>query len=85
MVSEKEKFTNSCFIDKSKNNRDQEFTALQAVHKGGGGMPQEGNRTGLQEVWREESRMQLGGAAEEDGEEGREGRGTAVDVVGAGG
>ena len=44
-------------------------------------MPQEGNRTGLQEVWREESGMQLGGAAEEDRKEGREGRGMAAVVV----
>ena len=44
-------------------------------------MPQKGNWTGLQEVRREEGGVQPGGAAKEDGEEGREGRGEATDVV----
>ena len=46
-------------------------------------MPQESNWTGLQEVHGKEGRVQLGGAAEEDGEEGREGRREAMNVVGA--
>ena len=79
----REKITNSCFIDKSKNNHSQELTTLRAVCKGGGGLPQKSNRTGLQTVRREEGRVQLGGAAEENGEEGGEGGGEATDVVGA--
>ena len=77
----REKITNSCSIDKSKNNHSQELTALRAVCKGGGGLPQKSNQTGLQMVRREEGRVQPGGAAEENGEEGGEGRGEVTDVV----
>ena len=73
------------FTDKSKIKWNQKLTALRAVRKGGGGMPQEGNRTGLQEVWREESGLQLGGAAEKDGEKSREGGREAANIVRAGG
>ena len=69
------------FTDKSKVNRSQELAALRAVCEGRGGMPQKGNRTGLQEVRGEKSGVQLGRAAKEDGEEGGEGRGKAADVV----
>ena len=48
-------------------------------------MPQEGNRTQLQEVCRKEGGMQLGRAVKESGKEGGEGRGEAADIVGAGG
>ena len=42
------------FTDKSKISWNQELTALRAVCEGGGGVPQESNRTGLQEVRGEE-------------------------------
>ena len=48
-------------------------------------MPQEGNWTRLQEVCRKEGGVQPGRVAEENGEEGGEGRGEATDIVGAGG
>ena len=69
------------FTDKDKISRNQEFTALRVVHKGGGGMPQESNRSGLQTVCREEGGVQPGGAAKEDRKEGGEGRGEVADAV----
>ena len=71
------------YTDKSKINRNQELTALRAVCEGRGRMPQESNRTGLQEVRGKEGGVQPGGAAKENREEGGEGGGTAADVVGA--
>ena len=69
----KRKITNSFFIDKSKNNHSQKLTALRAVCKGRGGLPQKSNRTGLQEVRGEEGGVQSGRTAKENGEEGGEG------------
>ena len=71
------------YTDKSKNYYSQELTALRAVYKGGGGLPQKSNWTGLQTVRREEGRVQFGGAVEENREEGREGGRKVADVVGA--
>ena len=73
------------FTDKSKTSWSQELTALRAVCEGGGRVPQKGNRTRLQTVRGEEGRVQPGGAAKENREEGGEGRGEATDIVGAGG
>ena len=72
------------YTDKSKNYYSQELTALRAVREGGGRMPQKGNRTGLQEVHGAKGGVQPGRVAKENGEEGREGRGMAAVVVGAG-
>ena len=65
------------YTDKSKISWSQEFTALRAVQQSGGGMPQESNRTGLQEVRTEEGGVQPSRAEKESGKEGGEGGGEA--------
>ena len=61
------------YTDKSKIGWSQEFTALRAVQQSGGGVPQKGNRTRLQEVRGAKGGVQSGRTAKENGEEGGEG------------